>query len=655
MDLEEGVMRPVWFMRGYEKMESGSFHEGFRSEPSDLDVMLWRPDHKVICDPSQIRFYQSPKHTVILMECEDLPPGFTRLKLISPSVDPLVVSALIVINSEIYVSASLFFRAIYNDLRSLMRMASIPRDPLTTFGSIGLGEHSTYCFRSNHWPDAALPWIKRCRRNHWPPECAISLIIKKGVHIVSKSSPKEDNMWMISFSGAEQNLMYSMNHSQFLCYGLLKIFLREVIGVEPNYSSSLCSDHMKTITFWVIQEENGLHWVRNNLLTCFWTCFKVLISWVYKGECPNFFIPENNMFRVKVVGHTQVSLFEQLYALYSKGISCLLISPGISSFLNATSWIDETRIFSELYVDMCLFREFSGFCEIIVFNSEEVELVQNALKKLQKSLTSFQILTTQHILSELYKHSSNLLSAQTTATTKELKYSDEKALNMIKLAGKKGCASDILYVALHYHRNCQYEESLRCLKRAQDRMLKPYVIYNNHVNEEEYELVMAKESLSNRMRKCLICDIRLHREDIYIDELVPEQEVNKEDGSGLLFIPPLVMLYMLFVINYHRLGDTVRSQRSLQDLHTLLLSDDGTRVPDQLRDISWQILGICQQTCGDYVGALTSFLCSLRQSPQQWIQKATMLRLLIINYKLFVAKIISVSTSTNLQLMIDNK
>ena len=34
------------------------------------------------------------------------------------------------------------------------------------------------------------------------------------------------------------------------------------------------------------------------------------------------------------------------------------------------------------------------------------------------------------------------------------------------------------------------------------------------------------------------------------------------------------MLHMLFVLNHHRLGDTVRSQQSLQDLHTLLLYDD---------------------------------------------------------------------------------
>ncbi|XP_078337019.1 uncharacterized protein LOC144626591 [Crassostrea virginica] len=115
------------------------------------------------------------------------------------------------------------------------------------------------------------------------------------------------------------------------------------------------------------------------------------------------------------------------------------------------------------------------------------------------------------------------------------------------------------------------------------------------------------------------------------DELVPEQEANKADGVGLLIIPPFVMLHMLFVLTHHRLGDTVRSQQSLQDLYTLMLYDDGTHVPEDVRDISWQILGICQQTCGDYVGALNSFQCSLQQNPVHFLQKATMFRIQRIN------------------------
>ena len=137
-------------------------------------------------------------------------------------------------------------------------------------------------------------------------------------YIVPISSEPENSEtgidWRISFSGAELKLVYSMNHCQFLCYGILKIFLKEVI-IADEIEPYLCSYFMKTIMFWVIQNNSRMNWAPENLLTCFWTFFKLLVSWVYRGECPNFFIPQNNMFRGKVVGHTQVVLFDQLYGL----------------------------------------------------------------------------------------------------------------------------------------------------------------------------------------------------------------------------------------------------------------------------------------------------------------------------------------------------
>ncbi|XP_078337662.1 uncharacterized protein LOC111100817 [Crassostrea virginica] len=646
-DTVEVMKRPVCILRGIDKMNSGSRREGFRLPTSDVDMMLWRPDHKVICDLSQISLYRVPQHTVILMECEDLPPGFTRLKLMTPSLVQNVNSSCVAIDGEIYIS-SLLFKARYLDFTRSSNAAlrsSIQHGPCATINDNKLFDvDHAYCFLSHHWPNVALPWIQRCRLKNWPPESILSGIVKDGCHVVPIGSlPERDNEWRISFSGAEQKLVYSMNHCQFLCYSLLKVFLKEIIDVDPNNPSCLCSYFMKTILFWVIQCDSSLHWIPCNLLSCFWTCFKVLLSWVYKGECPNFFIPQNNMFRVKVVGQTQVSLFEQLYALYNRGIPCLLRSPTIGRLLNMailngmlTFRTDESNLISDVMLDVCLCIEITSLSELFVINSEEAVRSIIAFEQLQNSaLSLFQTVTMQYLLSELLKNFSCLFSSQALTTNKRWKSSDKKSLNLMKLAVKIGCASQIMYLAIHYYRNRQYEMSLRCLQRAQDKMSKPYVMYGNNVNEEMYRRAMAGVSLSDRMRKCFIGDIRFFSEYVYIDELVPEQEANKAEGFGTLLIPPLVMLHMLFVLNHHRLGDTVRSQQSLQDLHTLLLYDDWTHVPIPLRDISWQILGICQQTCGDYVGALNSFQCSLQQYPLNTIQRATMFRMQTMNEHLF--------------------
>nr|XP_022287139.1 uncharacterized protein LOC111099920 [Crassostrea virginica]XP_022287140.1 uncharacterized protein LOC111099920 [Crassostrea virginica]XP_022287141.1 uncharacterized protein LOC111099920 [Crassostrea virginica]XP_022287142.1 uncharacterized protein LOC111099920 [Crassostrea virginica]XP_022287143.1 uncharacterized protein LOC111099920 [Crassostrea virginica] len=567
--------------------------------------------------------------------------------MMTPSADQKVKSSCVPIDGEIYIS-SLLFKARFlgfNRSSNVASRSSIQHGPCATY-TLGekLDVDHAYCFRSHHWPNVALPWIQRCQLKNWPPGTILSGIVKDGCHIVPIGSlPESDNEWRISFSGAEQKLIYSMNHCQFLCYGLLKVFLKEIIDVDPNHPTCLCSYFMKTILFWVIQCDRSLHWVPCNLLSCFWTCFKVLLSWVYKGECPNFFIPQNNMFRVKVVGQTQVSLFEQLYALYNRGIPCLLRSPTIDRFLNMvilngmlTFRTDESSFISDVMLDVCLYEEIDSISNFFVKNSEEAVRSIIAFEQLQNSeLTLFQRVTTQYSLSELFKNFSCLLSSPRIATNKKWKSSDKKSLNMMKLAVKMGCVSQIMYLTIHYYRKCQYKESLRCLQRVQDRMSKPYVIYRNYVNEDMYQRAMAGVSLSDRMRKCFICDILFNNEYVYIDELVPEQEANKADGIGILFIPTLVMLHMLFVLNHHRLGDTVRSQQSLQDLHTLLLYDDGTNVPEHLRDISWQILGICQQTCGDYMGALKSFQCSLQQRPFNSIQKATVFRMQTMNEHLF--------------------
>ena len=337
---------------------------------------------------------------------------------------------------------------------------------------------------------------------------------------------------------------------------------------------------MKTILFWIIQFDTSLHWVPYNLLSCFWTCFRRLIFWVYKGECPNFFIPQNNMFRVKVVGQTQVSLFEQLYALYIRGIPCLLRSPTIGRFLNTailnrmlTFRTDESSLISDVHFDISLTRDIFYLSSSCVGNSNnEISRSIIAFEQLPKSgLTLFQTVTTQYLLSEFLKNFFCLLSCQTIATNKKRKYSDNKSLNMMRLSVKIGCGSQIIYLGIHYYRNCQYEMALPYLQIAQDRMSKPYVIYRDSVSEEMYRCAMTGVSLNDRMRKCFIGDIRFYEKYVYINELVPEQKANKADSAGLLIIPPFVMLHMLFVLTHHRLGDTVRSQRSSQDLHTLLL------------------------------------------------------------------------------------
>ena len=204
-DTKEVVMRPVHIMSGLDRMMSGSHREGFRLQTSDMDWMFWPPDHKVICDISQISLYRIPQHTVILMEFEDLPPGFIRLKLITPSGNQKVKTSCVTSNNEIYIS-SILYRAQMLEFRRAVggigRFA-IQHGPCATITHQGQEADFAHCFCSNHWPNLALPWIQRCQLKNWPPDYVLSSIIKNGCHVVPISSsplnPESGCEWRISF------------------------------------------------------------------------------------------------------------------------------------------------------------------------------------------------------------------------------------------------------------------------------------------------------------------------------------------------------------------------------------------------------------------------------------------------------------------------
>jgi hypothetical protein len=233
-------------------------------------------------------------------------------------------------NGEQYISSGLLRQTFteFNRNRNPALRSCVQHGPCASYVVDGIQEVDlAFCLGSPHWPTLALPWIERCQQKQWPSDDVLRDIVSSGFHVVPiGSDPSKGDEWRISFSQAEQKLVYSMNHVQFLCYGLMKIFLKEVINAQVD-DPILCSYFMKTILFWAIREDASLIWTPGSLLSNFWQCFKLLIFWIQRGECTNFFIPQNNMFRVKVTGAAQSLLFEQVHNLYCKGISCLLFSP----------------------------------------------------------------------------------------------------------------------------------------------------------------------------------------------------------------------------------------------------------------------------------------------------------------------------------------
>ncbi|XP_034327867.2 uncharacterized protein [Magallana gigas] len=625
-DIREMVFRRVTPNDAFIKMVSGSYREGFRLKGSDLDIMFWPNNHRVIMDMSQSEYYNTANTTLILSDSSESPPGFTLLQLLTPTTDRDVQSACVRMNGRVYISSSIW--------RQLTCSASMPNS--TVHGPCGSGvlggvEYDTaLCFVCDFWPLSASSWIDRC--HSWPDPEVVHDIVRNGCHFVAIGhplGPNENIAWRISFSLAEYKLVYSMNHSQFLTYGLLKLFLKEVINHQLEETNKLlCSYHMKTTVFWAIQQNTLPHWCPQNLLAGFWVCFKLLLKWVSEGVCPNFFIPQNNMFLTKVYGPAQNRLFLQLHELYKKGLACLLQSSSIRSYIidvlyNPRLFIctDERLMRSEVDYDVELVKE-TSYIAAIRTNSHN-KYIHTIEQLVESPLTHYQALTIQRLTAFIFQSISFTLHNEYihTGVNKQMYIADKLSCHMLKLAAKFGCISDMLYIAMYYYKTLRYREALSVIEMTKVKLAQPYLLYR-HVDTERYTEAVGGQSCFTKMRQAVARNITLENRICYISELIPEQQSALQNRCSILVIPVFVMLHFLEFLCYRHI-DTPLSQAALDELQVLAHHDRGLYVPDLLRDISWEILGICQQITGNLQAALYSYKQSLAQYPYHNIQTAT--------------------------------
>ncbi|KAL3882926.1 hypothetical protein ACJMK2_029228 [Sinanodonta woodiana] len=99
--------------------------------------------------------------------------------------------------------------------------------------------------------------------------------------------------------------------------------------IKPAVSDdALSSYHCKTCLFYLIENTPTAIWQPDNLLLCVEMCLRLLYNWTESTICPNYFIPEENMFQCKVYGHVRGQLLSVLSNLlrqegrYLVAISC---------------------------------------------------------------------------------------------------------------------------------------------------------------------------------------------------------------------------------------------------------------------------------------------------------------------------------------------
>lgn len=169
--MELMIQTPAMKRHGTMFTISGSYREGFRFNSSDQDTMVWNPCHKLICEMSHLKDFDASDLDVILMEHSGTPPGFVRLKLLTPFNNLLLVSSAVTHRHCCYLSSERFRTQGFHLYKIAIGEELQIHGPCTNFYMNGTEHDFAWCFDCQYWPQTALAWVARCREKGWPVQC----------------------------------------------------------------------------------------------------------------------------------------------------------------------------------------------------------------------------------------------------------------------------------------------------------------------------------------------------------------------------------------------------------------------------------------------------------------------------------------------------
>ena len=181
---------------------------------------------------------------------------------------------------------------------------------------------------SKELPDCVTDCLMRKRNSDFITASVVEACKSYGCLFVRKEhcqSKDSHLLWRISPSHQERHLMLNFNSVQHKCYVLLKLIKKDIINPALG-SEVLTSYHCKTAMLHLIDKTPSQFWRPDNLLFCLNTALHCLLLWSMDRNCPNFFIPDENMFRWRIPRHLLEKLSDELFRLMSLDFVSLLRS-----------------------------------------------------------------------------------------------------------------------------------------------------------------------------------------------------------------------------------------------------------------------------------------------------------------------------------------
>lgn len=298
---------------------------------SDLDVMFQVDRFEVISRINEWR--TNPRQVVVLIDTSETHPGYAHLVVMSnTSPTPLGPNHSTDAPQHFFLSPSGKLLLLNGTVKSSKHTDSSPAYACT---EAHCPIDKVSCVLCESLPLVVLEYLSRHRPKNCPPPDLIEKLSHMGCLLVPtahKTSLMPYVEWRLSFSLFERELVWRWPLKQLKCYVLLK-FTKDIINGQSQ--EKLCSYHMKTLMFWMTEDDGDDWWRSHTLVDGYMHSMSKLLDWVQNGSCPNYFIRSNNMFDT-LSSESKNNISGVLKVMISIGPKCLLNSETFRKFYSVT-------------------------------------------------------------------------------------------------------------------------------------------------------------------------------------------------------------------------------------------------------------------------------------------------------------------------------
>ncbi|VDI19978.1 Hypothetical predicted protein [Mytilus galloprovincialis] len=620
-------------------LSSGSRSEGLDLKGSDTDIMKIDTTMKV---------YESEKddvegrHPGLLMDTSESQPCFTHLNLQLYTHNRPRKSFSEILEQHGY-QCWLFNIVEQHGMKyilsnKLYKQAFSKHHEITQIGLTKLhgpclsdvnGNYDlALCFKCDKWISQAAPWINRPRSSWLKPEI-ISKITMSGVLFVpigSKGSIYEDLEWRISFSVAEKQLIFSFNHTQLLCYALLKIVLKEIVEGDEDLKGLLCSYYIKTLMFWVSDDSNPAVWRPDNITNCFMACLHRLLYSIQYSTLLHYFIPDCNFFllRLSTELEKKAKLTNLLKKLYQQGIQCVSASETLHDYTrcpNVTYTIKQLNMTPNLVYGMLeILKSLPPPYHERCF----IQLLNRLLHHCKTDLSRDHFL---YFISRAHQYVPQIPYAQQQKNNKQQYYKYKYDLSRLLIGLNSDAVAGWSMLSTFFYVHEHYFTCLELINYALSKYTdeKCNHIFSNPSTHRRIYVTQKEQAALDLMKKERLITILKSSTIDYIQfscksQIIPkelQQDVIKSDGH----FHPLVYAYFLRFLCCYHLHDQFSCEDALQQIsratrEKCLTTNAMSRLSIQsliFQGIAFQMMGMLDEAksyftllAGDDVDAYTS-------------------------------------------------